>query len=232
MSCSNRARGATAYDFTGRLSFSWPATAMPVTFEGSQVKGAQFARGFGLTLPRSQDLADLPEDPQIAPAYSDRDSLFNAGHVTAPWSIYVSDPSAEVRLTLQSQVSPAGAITAQLSGQSVQATWSGQGPGVFRIGGRATSLTKALADGQVLKLHYRVEQPPQKPVILSTALRAGRALWNGAKHRAGPHGNLPERRHRRLEDADVPLACPEKAGRNAVLRHGTPGDRERRPLRR
>jgi len=159
--------GATAYDFTGHLSFSWPATAMPVTFDGSQVKGAQFARGFGLTLADAQDLGELSEDPQIAPAYSDRDSLFNAGHVTAPWSIYVSDPSAEVRLTMQSQVSPAGAVTAQLSGQSIQATWSGQGPGVFRIGGRATNLARAAADNQMLNLHYRVEQPPQKPVILS-----------------------------------------------------------------
>ena len=174
--------GTPGYDFTGRLSFSWPATAMPVTFEGSQangkgasgtqadgtqVRGAQFPRGFGLTLAQSQELADLPEDPQIAPAHGDRDSLFNAGHVTAPWSIYVSDPGAEVRLTLQSQVSPAGAVTARLSGQNIQATWSGQGPGVFRIGGRATNLTKALADNQVLKLHYRVDQPPQKAVLLA-----------------------------------------------------------------
>ena len=158
---------APGYDFTGRLSFSWPATAMPVTFDGTEVKGAQFARGFGLTLAQSQDLPDLPEDPRIAPAYGDRDSLFSAGHVTAPWSIYVSDPSAEIRLTMQSQISPAGTVTAQLSGQSVQATWSGQGPGIFRIGGRATSLAKAMADNQVLKLHYRVEQAPRKPVVLS-----------------------------------------------------------------
>ena len=158
--------GGTAYDFTGRLSFSWPATAMPVTFDGSQVKGVQFARGYGLTLAGSKDLVDMPEDPQVTPAFSDQDSLFNAGHVTAPWSIYVSDPSAEVRLTMQSQVSPAGAVTAQLSGQSVLATWSGQGLGIFRIGGRATSLTQALSDNQALEIHYRVEQAPQKPVTL------------------------------------------------------------------
>jgi beta-glucosidase len=204
--------GATAYDFTGRLGFSWPATAMPVTFEGSQVKGAQFARGFGLTLTESQDLADLPEDAQIAPAYSDRESLFDAGHVTAPWSIYVSDPSAEVRLTLQSQVSPAGALTAHLSGQSVQATWSGQGPGLFRIGGRATSLTKAVADNQVLKLHYRVEQSPQKPVILSIrcepAERCGMAPNAGldltATFRSAEPGSW--------KTLTVPLLCLKKLG--------------------
>src|SRR3954469_15973294 len=224
--------GATGYDFTGRLSFSWPATAMPVTFErtqandnqtngnqagdnqadATQVRGAQFPRGFGLTLTQSQELADLPEDPQVAPAYSDRDSLFNAGHVTAPWSIYVSDPSAEVRLTMQSQISPGGAVTAQLSGQSVQATWSGQGPGVFRIGGRATSLTKALADGQVLKLHYRVDQPPRKAVILALrcepAERCGMAPNTGldltetfATAGAGAWKTLT-----------IPLVCLKKAG--------------------
>jgi beta-glucosidase len=204
--------GATGYDFTGRLSFSWPATAMPVTFEGTQVGGALFPRGFGLTLTQSQELADLPEDPQIAPAYGDRDSLFNAGHVTAPWSIYVSDPSAEVRLTLQSQVSPGGAVTAQLSGQGVQATWSGQGPGVFRIGGRATSLTKALADGQVLKLHYRIDLPPQKTVIL--ALRCEPADRCGMSPNTGL--DLTETFKSAGTGAwktlTIPLACLKKAG--------------------
>ncbi len=177
-------KGATAYDFTGRLSFSWPATAMPVAFfEGDQVKGAQFARGFGLTLARRQELGELPEKTMLAPAFAARDSLFSAGHVTAPWSIYVSDPSAEVRLTMQSQVSPAGAVTAQLTGQSVEAVWSGKGPGTFRIGGRATNLVQAAAGSQALKLHYRVEQSPLEPVILSLrcepAERCGMAADSG-----------------------------------------------------
>ena len=42
------ADGAVPFDFSGRLSFSWPATAMPVMFdpEGT-VSGALFARGWG-----------------------------------------------------------------------------------------------------------------------------------------------------------------------------------------
>jgi beta-glucosidase len=204
--------GGTAYDFTGRLSFSWPATAMPVTFEASQVKGAQFARGSGLTLADAQDLGELSEDPQIAPAYGDRDSLFNAGHVTAPWSVYVSDPSAEVRLTTQSQVSPAGAVTAQLAEQRIQVTWSGQGPGIFRIGGRATSLAKAATDNPVLRFHYRVEQSPQKPVMLSIrcepAERCGLAPNSGL--------NLTEALRSAgtgtWKTLTVPLACLKKLG--------------------
>ena len=205
--------GGPAYDFTGRLSFSWPATAMPVSFDSSnQAQGALFARGFGLTLAQSPDLGDLPEDPQIPQAYRDRDTLFHAGHVTAPWSIYVSDAAAEVRLTLQSQVSPAGAVTAQLSTQGVEAVWSGKAPGEFRIGGRAISLLKAAADNQVLKIHYRVAQPPQQPVIFGMrcepAARCGMAANTGLDltetfRTAGPGA---------WKTLSVPLVCLKKVG--------------------
>jgi beta-glucosidase len=204
--------GATAYDFTGRLSFSWPATAMPVTFEGSQVTGMQFARGYGLTFTESPDLADLPEDPRAAPAYSDRDSLFNAGHVTAPWSIYVSDPSAEVRLTMQSQVSPGGAVTAQLSGPNVQATWSGQGLGLFRIGGRATRLTKAAADKQVLKLHYRIDRAPSKPVILSIRCEPAERCGMGPNTGLNLTATFRSAGTGTWKTLTLPLACLKRLG--------------------
>jgi beta-glucosidase len=164
--------GKPSYDFTGRLSFSWPATAMPVTFDaGDEVHGALFPRGFGLTIAQSQnrapDLAQLPEHPKIPAIQHEKDTLFHAGHVTAPWSIYVADPIAEVRLTLQSQTTPSGAITAQLSSQAVQARWSGGNKGEFRIGGRAVSLPTAASGGEALRLHYRVEVQPTQPVVLS-----------------------------------------------------------------
>ena len=165
--------GHAAHDFTGQLSFSWPATAMPVTFDSDNtVGGALFPRGFGLSLTSSQQLAQLPEDPQIPVFYRDQDTLFHAGHVTAPWSIYVSDPLAEVRLTMQSQNSPGTAVTAQLTSQGVQATWSGQGTGEFRIGGRAVSLQSLSGGAPALRLHYRIDEKPQQPVILSMRCEA------------------------------------------------------------
>ncbi len=64
-----RPNGTVRYDFTGRLGFSWPATALPVNFTSSgTVKGALFARGFGLTVGDRQDLPHLSEDPHVAPA--------------------------------------------------------------------------------------------------------------------------------------------------------------------
>jgi beta-glucosidase len=42
--------GTVPFDFTGRLAFSWPATAMPVRFDAEgRASGAVYANGFGLT---------------------------------------------------------------------------------------------------------------------------------------------------------------------------------------
>jgi beta-glucosidase len=153
-----------AFDFTGRLSFSWPATALPVTFdEHGAAQGALFPRGYGLTSAESKELGFLSEDPQLPPSAREQDTLFQAGHVTAPWSIYVSDSAGEVRLTMQLQASPTGAVTAALISRSVQVTWSGIARGEFRIGERPVNI-----DHQALRLHYRVEEKPKQPVILGT----------------------------------------------------------------
>jgi len=166
-------QGQSTYDFTGRLSFSWPATAMPVSFDSdNSVHGALFARGSGLSLASSENLAPLPEDPRTPAQYREKDTLFHAGHVTAPWSIYVADPIAEVRLTLQSQTTPSGAVTAKLTAPALRINWSGGGPGEFRIGGRAVSLQTTSTANPALRLHLRIEDPPQRAVIFSMRCEA------------------------------------------------------------
>jgi len=52
--------GRPAYDFTGRLSFDWPAgDCLP------QKGGVQFARGYGLSLSSRSSLSKLPEAPPV-----------------------------------------------------------------------------------------------------------------------------------------------------------------------
>ena len=52
------ADGRPAYDFTGRLSFDWPAgDCLP------QQGGYQFARGYGLSLTSVQRVGRLPDAP-------------------------------------------------------------------------------------------------------------------------------------------------------------------------
>ena len=74
------ADGSVPYDFSGRLSFSWPATAMPVRFEDAtgKVRGALFARGYGLSYAHPAHVALLSEEPRIPPERRAHDTLYHA----------------------------------------------------------------------------------------------------------------------------------------------------------
>jgi beta-glucosidase len=168
-----QADGSIRHDFSGRLSFSWPESAMPVTFTDSgRVEGALFPRGFGLSVTQQPYRRRYSESPKVPFALRARDTLFHAGHVTAPWSIYVNDPTASVRLTTASQASPGGAVTAQLDPPATRATWSGRSPGVFSISGRAGDYRALRGDGAAIVVRYRVESHPQRPVTIGMLCEA------------------------------------------------------------
>jgi beta-glucosidase len=166
-----RAPGKPGFDFSGRLSFSWPRTAMPVTFDAAgNASGAEFPRGFGLGYQSKPALLGaLPEDAAIPPRWlAPQGSLFHAGHATAPWSIFVADETAEVHLTTTRQASPEATVSVELAPESDSATgtWTGGGLGIWRFSGRATDLRAQAQQGTTLELRYRVDQPPEKPVKL------------------------------------------------------------------
>jgi len=163
--------GEPPRDFTGRLGFSWPATAQPVTFDDSGVvRGALFQRGYGLTFAHPQEVSRLPENTGFARSLPDRGALFQLGHVVAPWSIYVEDATAQVRLTMQAQESPQGAVSAQLVPAGIRVSWSDRGAAEFRIGGR----TVHYRAGQNLAIvaRYRVEEAPTQPVGIGVRCEA------------------------------------------------------------
>jgi hypothetical protein len=88
--------------------------------------------------------------------------LFAGGHVTAPWSAYVADATAEVRLTMGEQASPEQAVTTMLAAGSIGAVWSGTALAEFRLGGRAADYRGSAASTLVVR--YRVDTPPTAPV--------------------------------------------------------------------
>jgi beta-glucosidase len=160
--------GAKHYDFTGRTSFSWPRTAMPVTFDASgNPLGAQFPRGWGLDESSRADSTPLSEDPRIAARFAaSPGSLFHAGHVTAPWSIFVADDGGEVHLTTARQESPSGSVVAAKSSEGTTAVWAGTQKGVFMISGRAIDLRSSASRGDTVELRYRVDRAPDRGVAL------------------------------------------------------------------
>jgi beta-glucosidase len=143
---------AAGHDFTGRLSFSWPATGLPVTFAADdRVHGALFANGYGLDYAGTAGAAGraaiarhYSEDPAVPAALrAPAGSLFYAGHVTAPWSLFVADGGAEVHVTTHAQQSPHGALRVELGPAGAAATWDGSRDARLRITGRALDLSTA-----------------------------------------------------------------------------------------
>jgi len=162
------------YDFTGRLPFSWPNTAMPVTYQASgNVAGAIYARGWGLDYEHKISSGPLSENPAIPQHWrAPIGSLFHAGHAIAPWSIFVADGGDEVHLTTTRQASPNSAVTVQLTGANgaAKAIWSGAGTGTLRMSGRPLDLRSAAARGASIELRYRVDDPPHQSVKLGSSL--------------------------------------------------------------
>jgi len=155
------------YDFAGSLAFSWPATALPVRFPAEGVvTGALFPRGYGLHY--AQDAARrapvetrLAEDPGISAPHG---ALLRGEHVFAPWSVFVSDPRAEVRLTTTQQVSPGAALTVEKTRvqgrKALLATWRAGQSAVLRFSGRPADLHAQRAAGLSLVFRVQVLEPP------------------------------------------------------------------------
>ena len=159
------ADGKVRHDFTGRLAFSWPATVMPVRFaRRGAVRGALFTRGYGLTYETPTRVGRLSESRHSAAGVNGRRVLFARGHVTAPWSIYLDDRLATVRMTLPAQVAPARALSVRLGRDGAHATWTGGGWSDLRIGGRAVDLAARAERDFALQLRYRIESRPTATV--------------------------------------------------------------------
>jgi beta-glucosidase len=207
------AHGAIGYDFMGRLSFSWPRTAMPVRFDGAgNVSGALFARGAGLDYQSVSSVAQLSEDPQIplhwrAPA----GSLFHSGHVTAPWSLFVADSGAEVHVTNIRQQSPHDAVAVEIEPVGVAASWSGNRPGSLVISGRASDLDLQASQGGTIDLRYRIDRFPEN--IVEIAMHCAQTHCGAAAEasldvttafKSSPIG--------KWQNLRVPLSCWTSAG--------------------
>jgi beta-glucosidase len=179
--------GRPPFDFKGRLSFPWPATGMPVTYgSDDRVAGALFERGYGLSYAKGGEVGALPEDAKLAADRGGADTLFQSGHPTAPWSIFLADDLATVRMTDTQQLSPLGAMNLALAHGELAIRWTGSGRGIFWIGGRPVDLGPAAVEGQVLQVRLRVDVPPSHPVHAGLRCAQGsQAAENGCGRGAG-----------------------------------------------
>ena len=93
-----------AFDFTGRLSFSWPKRSDQAQLNiGDPDYDPLFALGYGLSYSDNIDLPNLSEASSVASnAISTGDTLFAAGKAQGPWSLYGIVDGNQTRLNTSS----------------------------------------------------------------------------------------------------------------------------------
>jgi len=183
------ADGSIPFDFTGKLGFSWPATALPVRYsDDGKLGGVLFPYGYGLTYANagqaSARWAPLSEDAGIPDRRGDPDLLFHAAHVVAPWSLFVADQHDQVRLTTQEQASPHAALRVTLGAAGALARWDGTQTALLTIAGKPADLNARADAGWGITLRYRILTAPTAPVFVGIRCTA-------AYQRTGPATDAP-----------------------------------------
>jgi len=155
------ADGAPRFDFTGRLSFSWPASFDQAEVNlGDDHYDPLFAYGYGLSyadmvsvpmLSEEQDLAGQTEEPA--------NHFIEFGDPAGPWQLVLRDANGEAVITDARGVSPSGGLSVAPADYEIQedtfiATW--EGPGQLVITGPETDFSYAARRNLALELSYQV----------------------------------------------------------------------------
>jgi beta-glucosidase len=182
------------HDLSGRLSFSWPRTALPVTRGGSPL----FALGYGLDYRSADTLGPLSEESGVSGQAWNVERYFMRGHTPAPWQFSLpADGSVSMHAV------DAGGV--QEAARSFE--WQGRGATELAITAASTDLTRQTNGDLVLLIDYRVDATPTAPVELAMQCSpscAGAELDASAILKASPPGEWRQLR--------VKLACFRDAG--------------------
>lgn len=164
-----------AYDFTGRLTYSWPASALHSTANlGDDGPAPLFPYGYGLSLTAEDTLSDtLPEEDAAAAVHDQDEVVLFDREPLAPYELFLGDPlNWRQRVTTSRAESPTGAVRLRTVDVVVQedarrVEWSGEAPGQVYLQTAIPHDVAALAaEGGMLRARLIVHEAPTKPVFL------------------------------------------------------------------
>lgn len=163
--------GKPKRDFTGTLSFPWPATA-------DATGPTQFPIGYGLTAASATTVPVLSEDPKVAEADAG-DVFMDKGLPATAWSLEVggAGTGGNTRITTVPAQSGAGRVKVSATDHGVQEgarrfAIDGSGPAQIVLSTQSpVDLTRQTNGDVMLVSTMRVDAAPTRPVTLS--LRSG-----------------------------------------------------------
>lgn len=150
--------GKPRHDFQGRLSFSWPRTAGQFVLNpGQPGYDPLFAYGFGLDYRTpGKPLGKLSEVSGVDASLSNRTVFFARGATPAPFAAALG--SGIRRSAVDSPTQQEGAM---------RLAWSGRAPAAFAIAGPEMDWSRESNADLSLRITYRVDTAPQRPVELA-----------------------------------------------------------------
>jgi beta-glucosidase len=178
--------GSVNYDFTGKLSFSWPkdATGKPLNVN-RQPYDPLFAFGTGMTYADKKDLAALSEDPGIPAELMTTGSYFDKGLPVQPWSLRVSNGPDSTRITNTPVEAIGGRVKVTAVDDQVQEgarrfSFTGDGPATIGITSEGSVDVSRETNGDVMLL-VRLRRDAEAPADVTIGMTCG----------ANCGGNLP-----------------------------------------
>ncbi len=173
------ADGNPAFDFRGRLSFSWPRAPdqAPLHWPGPNATAAEraaynplFAFGYGLNYAHPRDLGMLPEAPGGDVIAANVERYLDSGHAAPPWSLSIAggDGASAPVLRLPASTPALGlASTDHLKQEdTLLATWTGNGSAALALSGAPIDLSHQTDGDMALRLALRIDAAPTGPVTL------------------------------------------------------------------
>jgi beta-glucosidase len=207
-------KGKARYDFTGRLSFDWPAAEVNAENKELPVTAALLNRGQGLNFGAAELLADnLNEKPLV-----DKTKVENvvfSGSPRPPWKTYVGDAGNWQKLVSGKQTSSdfgkliVTTVDGAVQEDSRHVEWTGGNESQFYWQSDALMDISPLRDeGAALVMIFKIDKRPKGKVTLR--MDCG---WpcRGELNITRILRSIPEGQPVRI---GVPLACFEKVGVN------------------
>jgi len=201
--------GTVRFDFHGKLSFSWPRTAVqtPLNFYDADYDPL-FPYGFGHTYAEDGALADLSEDSGITGGTEGEGVFFADGNTPEPWVLEASvGEQTDEMTTTPFTVGQAIRIEAAdrfAQEDSRRISWSGEG--TLRISGPAADFSRESNGDMAVSIDYRVDEAPAGTVSFVAACGegCGAELDVTAIFAAAPPGEWTH--------TDLSLRCLAEAG--------------------
>jgi len=154
------AKDEVQQDFTGKLSFSWPRTAVQTPNLGDQDYNPQFAFGFGLNYSVSGEIETLSEDSQLGDKMQAHGlSVLKAGEAVPPWRLVMRDSAGTFQVTNSTAMSVAGALgmtALDYRAQEDSRLFEFSADAVLSIQGEPIDISRESNGDMALEIHYQV----------------------------------------------------------------------------